>query len=353
MSFPQKILVAPLRFIGDGILTVPLLRALHRHYPEAQIDLLVPKHMANLLESCPYLNEIHILPSDKKLLLPKIKAQQYDTAILMRRSLSDAFLLKRAGVKNVIGYDEQRFPPPLSYRRWGWFLDAAVPFPPLTTTIPQVKTYLQLLEPLGCTDAEEYLELWADQADEQLIARLFKEYGVQSNTPIAVIHGTSASREKALSVEKFVPAVKTLGKAGLTLITLGGENDGPYYQALFEKAEVPFINLCGQTTLRQSYDLMKRITLLLSLDSAPIHMATAAGVPHIVGIYGATNEKQWCPYPYKGQFTPVYNTELTCRPCVPKVCSHNRCRTDLSPLAIQQAIESHLESILLKNPLCR
>jgi heptosyltransferase II len=344
VNSPERILVSPLRFIGDGILTVPLLRGLRQLYPAARIDLLLPTHMRNLFEFCPYINEIVIKPKSKIAQSQLLREKQYDVGILMRRTVSQAFVFRMSGVKQLIGFDEQRFPPPFFYQRWGWFLDHTIPFPPLKTDIPQVKTYLRLMEPLGPVAEDEHLELWADEDDHQKQAERFQHYRIDTDKPLAMLHGTSASREKGLDQSKFIPALQALAEQGFQVLALGTKRDKRFYHGLAQKAKVPIYNLCGETTLRQSYAAMQNIDLLLSLDSAPIHMAVAAKVPHIIGIYGATNERQWRPYPYDGQYTPVFNQNLTCRPCIPKVCSHNRCREDLTDLQIAEAVLEHLKT---------
>jgi len=286
-----KILVIPLRFIGDAVLTVPLLRALCEQYPEAQVDLLLPPHLINLLERCPYVSELQT----------DLKGKHYDMAFLLRRSMSQALQLKLSGIQQVIGYDEQRFPPPVNFQRWGWFLDHRVSFPPGDTDIPQVKTYLNLLSPLTSQSFDERLELWADEADRQKIQAYFDEGILQK--PLAILHATSASQEKAMAAEPFLPALQALHQAGFQIAAIGTEKDYSHYEGL------PLINLCGQTTLRQTYALLQQSQFLLSLDSGPVHMAACANIPHMVVIYGHTNEKQWRPYPYSGKFTAVFSAD--------------------------------------------
>ncbi len=343
---PKRILVVPLRFIGDGILTVPLLRALKQSYPDAQVDILVAGHLVNLFQFCPFVDDILVEPKSKGQLHRMIRSRQYDLGFLLRRSMTQAAVLKLAGVKTLVGYDEQRFFPPLNYRRWGWFLDHAVSFPPVDTDIPQVETYLNVLKPLALdvNTFDRSLALWSTPDDERHVQSLFTAYQMDTRKPMAVFHGTSASREKAMTPAQFIPALQYLQQSGYQLIAMGSQADSAFYDQVAAQGHLPLINLCGETTLRESFALMKQVNLLLSLDSAPIHMATAAQVPHIIAIYGPTNERQWRPYPYHGHFTPVFNSQLTCRPCVPKVCGHNRCRTDLSGLMIRQAVQNHLET---------
>jgi ADP-heptose:LPS heptosyltransferase len=344
-------LVSPLRFIGDIILTVPLLRALRQAYPDAQIDLLTPKHAMAMMEPCPYINDLIPVPDTSLALLPLIRSRQYQLGISMRRSVTDSLLFKLAGVKRLIGFDSQRVLLPTWYLDRGFFLNDVIEFPPVDTDIPQVKTYLKLLSPLNLPEGtDESLELWANESDKLHVASLFNKYHLRPDQPMCVFHATSASKEKAVSPAIFVPSLRALGQMGFQVVALGSAADKGFYAQLVADHVIPLVNLCGETSLRESFALMLQAQMLLSLDSAPIHMAAAAGVPHIVGIYGPTNERQWRPYPYDGRFTAVYNAELDCRPCVPKVCRHNQCRTHLSPVQILHAVQNHARDVIAAVP---
>jgi ADP-heptose:LPS heptosyltransferase len=98
------------------------------------------------------------------------------------------------------------------------------------------------------------------------------------------------------------------------------------------------INLAGKTTLRETFALYQRIQLLLTVDSSPIHLAAAAGVPNIVGVFGPTNHKQWGPHGEGIQFKPVF-MDLPCRPCYAKVCEHNNCKVQLTGNQIAKAVK--------------
>lgn len=345
-TVPQSILIVPLRFIGDAVLTVPLLRAVRNTWPMARIDLRLPPYLHNLFEPCPYIDRI--VPDHKSFgqNLRQTRENQYDFAILLRRSLSQAVELKLAGVKHCVGFNQQRLPNPLGFKSWGLGLDQTVPFVPLDTDIPQVKTLLSVLTPLtGGTAQEEKLELWTTPDDEAVAAELLASQGLAQGQKLAVFHATSASREKALAPHVYVPALQALHQAGVAIVCVGTSADSPFYQDMMALSGVPMVNFCGQTTLRQTVALFKHVQLLLSLDSGPVHVAAAVGVPHIIALYGPTNPKQWAPYPYHGHFTPVLHPHLTCRPCEAKVCSHNHCRTQMDAQWVLQAVETHLNAM--------
>jgi heptosyltransferase-2 len=340
---PQTILVIPLRYIGDTILTVPLLRNLRQHFPHARIDVLASATAAPLLEPCPYVDQVLVEPKGTGRRLAQFKAQPYDTAFILRKSFSTAALCRLAGIQTLVGYDKQRWFEPLGYKRWGLLLDAKAPYPSLRTETPQTVSHLGLLHAFGLAASDSHLELWATPEDERFVTTLLESHGIGANAPLAVLHTVSASHGKSIEVERFLEALHRLHQQGYPMVCTGTPQDAPQYQALAEQSGLPLINLAGQTTLRQTYALYRRTHAIVTVDSSPIHLAAAAGVPNIVGVFGPTNEKQWGPHAANSQFVAVYN-DLPCRPCYAKICEHNRCRTELTGMQIAEAVETVLGS---------
>lgn len=333
---PQRILVIPLRYIGDTVLTVPLIRNLRQLFPDVQIDLLASKVTVPLMEACPYLNHVLIEPKSTAERLALLKAGQYDTAFLLRKSVSMAALCKLAGIKTLVGYDKQRFP--WGYKRWGWFLDKTARYPSLKTDVPQAISHLSLLAACDLKPTDSHLELWSTPEDEQRVDAIFQELQLKPDKPIAVLHAASASHGKQIKLSKFVESLQNLHQAGYQLIATGTASDQDGYTQLAQQAQVPLHNLAGQTSLRETFALYKRIQLLLTVDSSPIHIAAAANVPQIVGVFGPTNHQQWGPHNASSRFEPVF-IDLPCRPCYAKVCEHNNCRTFITGNHISQAVE--------------
>lgn len=340
-SSPQNILVIPLRYIGDTILTVPLLRNLRQHFPDAHIDVLASATAAPLLEPCPYVDQVLVEAKGTGRRLAQFKAQPYDTAFILRKSFSTAALCRLAGIQTLVGYDKQRWFEPLGYKRWGLLLDAKAPYPSLRTETPQALSHLGLLHAYGLTASDSHLELWATPDDENRVSTLLQSQGGKEDAPLAVLHTVSASHGKSIEVERFLEALYRLHQQGYRLVCTGTPQDAPQYQALAEQSGLPLVNLAGQTSLRQTYALYRRTHVIVTVDSSPIHLAAAAKVPHIVGVFGPTNEKQWGPHVEEGRFIAVYN-DLPCRPCYAKVCEHNRCRTELTGGQIAEAVETVL-----------
>lgn len=331
----ERILIIPLRYIGDTVLTVPLIRNVRRLFPQARIDVLASAVTAPLLEPCPYIDSVLVEPKGTRQRLRLLKANRYDTVFLLRKSVTMALLCKLAGIRTVAGYDKQRFP--FGYKRWGWFIDKKARYPSLKTDTPQAQSHLGLLSACGLQAADDHLELWTTPEDESRVDSLLQEHGLNAETPIAVLHAASASHGKQIELAKFSESLQALLQQGYRILTTGTGIDLDAYEQLSRDSGVPLINLAGKTSLRETVALYQRIRLLLTVDSSPIHLGAAAGVPKIVGVFGPTNEKQWGPHNLAVDFRPVF-MDLPCRPCYAKVCEHNNCRVLLTGEQIAQEI---------------
>ena len=339
---PHKILVIPLRYIGDTILTVPLLRNLRRLFPQAQIDVLASRVSAPLLEPCPYVDQVLLEPKSSLARLKLLTGNGYDTVFLLRKSVSMAWLCQMAGIPNRIGYDKQRFP--WGYKRWGWFLSHQARYPSLRTDVPQPVSHLGLLSACRLQIQDDFLELWSTPEDENRVDAILEQHGLNARSDaqpeplrLAALHAASASHGKQVELGKFIPSLQALHTAGYQILCTGTPVDFEGYEALSRDAGISITNLAGKTTLRETFALYKRLQLLLTVDSSPIHMGAAAEVPSIVGVFGPTNHVQWGPHNAQVQFQPVY-MDLPCRPCYAKVCEHNNCRTLLTGEQIALAV---------------
>jgi len=102
------------------------------------------------------------------------------------------------------------------------------------------------------------------------------------------------------------------------------------------------VNACGKLTLRQSAALIGRAALLVTNDSAPLHLATAMGTP-VVALFGPT-VTEFGFGPLRAGDVALGVDELQCRPCSPHgppqcPLGHHRCLRELTVEAVIAAIE--------------
>jgi heptosyltransferase-3 len=340
LSAPKSLVVIPPRFIGDTVLTTPLLDSLRHAFPNSRLAVLTSAAAAPLLDGHPSVDRVLVDGGSPRARISQLRGGGFDTAIVLRRSFSAALICRLAGIRQVLGYRRQRLLPPLGYRDWGLLLSRSLPYQPLRTERHEVQSYLDFLAFWGVPPLPEpRLSLPADA--RELRQTLRQEKLSLDGLSIAVLHASSASHGKAIALEKFVPAIQAVERRGFHWIAIGVEADRAQYEQLSALSGVSIANLAGRIPIRQTVALLQQADLLLSLDSGPIHLAAAAGTPRIVGIYGPTNVRQWAPWHPEIRFVPVYN-DLDCRPCVAKICEHNRCREDLTAEQIVNAVRQVL-----------
>lgn len=102
-----------------------------------------------------------------------------------------------------------------------------------------------------------------------------------------------------------------------------------------------FTNLCGKLLLSQLGTFLKMCDLLISVDSAPVHIASAHGVKTIVLFSGTTEPDIWKPLNPNAK---MLTYAVSCAPCHERICPKEKhlCMEELTP----QRVYSEAQAIL-------
>jgi heptosyltransferase-2 len=347
----MKILIAQTLFLGDLILTVPLIQHLRRAYPDAQVDLLVAKGMERLLASHPAVSSVFtydkvgresgLLGVQK--LVRRLRKEAYSLAIILPGSIRTALAVYLARIPRRIGTnqstglllfaDRVKFPQELksspharpvllAERIWRASGGRGSFVSPLFTDVVSlnlkydtIRRHLQLLSPLGILIEETLLQpkLFPSPADVKRVDELLS--GKASGNLIAIAPG-SLWATKRWPLDHYKSLVGGLIQGGCTVVLIGGEDDAELYELLaqhFPSDRV--LNGCGCFTPLQSAEMLKRSRVLVTNDSAPMHLAAAVGTP-CVAIFGPT-VPEFGFTPFGPQHIIIERKALWCRPCTP------------------------------------
>ncbi|MFN2571840.1 MAG: lipopolysaccharide heptosyltransferase II [Gemmatimonadales bacterium] len=322
MSSPT--LVIQTAFLGDVVLTTPLLAALAaRHGP---VDVVTTPLAAPLLENHPAVHAV--LPYDKRrgdrgirglrLLAGKLKSARYTRAYLPHRSLRTAALGVLARIPTRIGFSG------------GWsflYTEARLK--------PRIGHEADRLLALADEAPGVYPPHLRPTADDERVAAALVAVPFVALAP-GSIWGTKRwpyYRELAIAL-----STRT------TVVAVGGPDDaglGEEIVGAVARSGGHAINACGQLTLRQSAALIGKAAILITNDSAPLHLASAMGTP-LVALFGPTVSAFGFGPLRSGDV--ALGMELQCRPCSshgPRQCplGHHRCMRDLTVEAVMAAIE--------------
>ncbi len=311
----SAVLLVPLRFVGDTVLTLPMAAHIKAAFAAAgeqppTITMLCSPATASLAQAHPAIDTVIVEADDWP---AKIKAGPFTHACIFRKSATMAHRCKVAGIPVRVGYDMQRLFAPIGFQRWGLHLTYTAPYPPSDTRIHQVIHHWGVIKAVGLSvpnpGPPTSLSLHTTEADKVAMAALADTQPPGfGNKPVVVFHTASASASKQLPLAVFTPALQWLGANGFSVMATGLAQDREGLDDLAHNAGVLVWNVAGQTTLTQLPPLLQQAVAYVGVDSGPLHMAAAAGVRRFVALYGPTNAEQWGPYGVGVQATPVFYT---------------------------------------------
>lgn len=330
---PKSVLVIQTAFIGDVALALPLLEAVKLLWAESELDIVVRPPSHNLLETLPYLH--HIWVYDKRghdggaggflRLAAQLRRKRYDLALLPHRSFRSGLLARCAGIPVRVGFN----------RGGGRFLHShRIPYP---AAIHEIARNLQLLSPFGPIPQVDPPIVIPSEEDVALADQKLREI----SQPLLALAPGSVWFSKRWPEVYFAKLGRMLAAEGNFIVLIGGEADRPLGHRIRAAIGSGCINLCGELTLRQSVEVLRRCQMLVTNDSAPTHLGVASGI-HVLTLFGSTiPEFGFAPYGPKGKSVAI---ELYCRPCTNhgrQNCpeKHFRCMRELTPDRVYDEIK--------------
>ena len=340
---PRRVLIVQTAFIGDVILTLPLVQKVKTLFPTAEIGFMAIPAAENILETIPEIDNLLIYDKHGRqkgighfrYLTGKIRGMGFDLAIIPHRSLRSALIARTAGIDTRIGFN----------RSAGKFLFThIVPYP---TGVHEINRNLHLLAPLGVNPREKiFPNLHFTPEDIAIVEKWLKEgNGGEEDKLIAIAPGSVWATKRWLA-EYYAQLADRLIKDGYQVVLIGGTEDKDVAKQVEEQSSASLKNAVGRFTLRQSAFLIRKSQLLVTNDSAPLHLGVAVRTP-VVAIFGATVPALGF-YPYGDEDAVVEMEGLECRPC--GVHGGNKCpigtfdcMKKIEPLRVYEVICQVLE----------
>jgi heptosyltransferase-3 len=133
---------------------------------------------------------------------------------------------------------------------------------------------------------------------------------------VVLMHASARWKFKSWKFSAWVELIHLLQKDGYSVVLSGGPGDYDFNSEIVNASNTGLI-LVDQFTLPMTAALLKKVDLLISIDSMIVHMASATGTP-VVALYGPTNERHWGPWKVSHITLPRISTiepSFSCRPC--------------------------------------
>jgi ADP-heptose:LPS heptosyltransferase len=280
---PQRILIIVYGHVADTIAAIPGLRSLRREYPLARLDVLVVSGAAPILSNCPYVDEVLVwndlqrkgmsFARAEKLaataaLVMRIRRRRYSAVIVFHRSFGFMRRLAAAsGAAIVAG---------MSDGGDGYTHQAARSVQPESSRDENRR----VLEAFGVQEDGQPIELWTSADDESAADRLIELGG---SGPLIGLHPGSD-----WSCQQWLPqAFSAVGRSlqltlGANLVITGSAGEVSLQEEIAHGLLQPAMRAAGRTTLNELVALVRRMDLLISVNSSAAAIARAVGTPTVV-----------------------------------------------------------------------
>jgi heptosyltransferase-2 len=330
----DKILIVGPAWVGDMVMSQALFRLLRSRDPDVVIDVLAPAWSLPLLARMPEVRRaIPMAAGHGELALGErwrlgrgLSAVGYTRAMVLPRSFKSALVPFFARIPRRTGFRAEGRAVLLTDPRT---LDRAA----LDQT---VKRLLALgIEP---GDALPAPSLPALQIDAENRRELLAKFHLGRLRAVALMPGAAFGPAKQWPMEHFAELARLLAAAGWESWVLGSAGERELGEQIRSAAPQRVFNLCGETRLEDTVDLLSGVQAAVTNDSGLMHVAAAAGT-HVVAIYGSSSPG----------FTPPLTTRKTvlyrgldCSPCFARACplGHLNCLRQISAVEVASALDA-------------
>ncbi len=311
----MKILIVKLSSIGDIIHTLPVLSAIRRAMPEAEISWVAEKKSAGILQNNPLLENLIEIDTKSlrsksignKLLtageqLRKLRGFRFDVTLDFQGLLKSAAIAKLFKSKQRFGFSKDQLREPASRFLLSETFDVSPKIHIITKNLELARQALGIEVPTANFEFPIFTEESDLIESNEIVSRSGKDF--------AILNPAGGWLTKLWSAEKFGKlADKLWENHGLTSIIATGPQEKNLAEIVLKSSKSGRI-VPSSPSLKGFYELAKKAQVYVGGDTGPTFLAVAAGAP-IVGIFGPT--EWWRNGSPNPEDICVERTDINCR----------------------------------------
>ena len=332
---PRRILIVRLSAIGDVVHGLPLARSLRRLYPHARIAWAVQEGPAPLLAGHPWIDEVLLFPrrggpGSFLRFAARLRRRRFDLAVDIQGNLKSALVLAASRAPERVGLARGDYREALGAL-------AATRRAPLAEGAHAIDRTLGLCRFLG--DREPTVEYGLLPAVEE--AERAREDLAEIPSPTLAVSVGGAEDVREWPDQSYVAAIRGLSGTAIGIVVVAGPAHAKRARRIAHAAGVP--HRAGTDDLRGLFAQLAVLAergsaLLLGCDSAPLHLAVAAGLP-VLALSGPQDPGRTGPYGGADRALTAWEG-LPCAPCRKRVCAlegePRACMRRIGPDAVER-----------------
>lgn len=270
-------------------LTVPLVHLLQKYLPHVEIHWIIGRLLYDFVEGLPRVKFI-VVDKPKSIkdywrCYQQLKSYFFDVLLVPQATLRSNFLCLLTKAKIKYGYGKLH-----SRDLQHLVVDRTV----VSKQEHLLESFLRFAEPFGITDKTINWQLpvnvndraWAKQKIDKHLGKWL------------AICPAASKKERNWFSERYSEVVNKLKKNwNFNVVLVGGLSTLEKKMAckISNQLKAPHLNLVGKSSLKQLTALLGEVDVLLSIDTGPLHIVQAMGIP-VVGLYAVSSPEKTGPY---------------------------------------------------------
>ena len=283
----MRILVVRLSALGDLVHTLPLVAALRRSLPDAEIDWLVDERFSELVNLVPVVDRTVALPrsgvrawTEAWRVCRGLRGRRYDVALDVQGLLKSAVAARLAGPRRLIGFETPRE----IAARWMYSESVAVPAAARHVVAKNLAMVSHLLNGADQTTWEFPIK----EHDPATVSWVQEQLGLRAGDGFALLNPGTAWPSKCWDLARYGRLAQRLWEAHrLRSAVSWGPGEEARARAVGDASGgaaivLPATGIAGLVTH------IRAAAVVVAGDTGPLHLAAAVGTP-VVGIYGPSD----------------------------------------------------------------
>jgi ADP-heptose:LPS heptosyltransferase/glycosyltransferase involved in cell wall biosynthesis len=327
----KRILITKISSLGDIILAIPSLARLRQKFPKAKIYLLTLKKYASFFYNCPYLDKVITVSSDYKKIKKifqiskKLRRLSFDYIVDLQNNRASQLIAFLSFGRKTFGFR----------RKLGFLLNHTATYKKKEMIDP-LESQERILKLLGVTFLEKKLLFWQTKPLD------LSGFGLGEGKLIGINISASEKWEtKNWPLENINRFIKLFIKKypGYRVVLLGDKTAKPRAESIknINKSR-KIIDLCGKTEINELIEILKKLKLFITPDTATLHLAQSLGT-EIIGLFGPTNPKL---HTIEAVNLKIIEKKLFCRYCYKGRCSTSQCMRDITAKEVLSSADAVL-----------
>ncbi len=337
-----KIMIRAANWVGDAIMTTPVIRAVRKNYPKAKIFVLAKPWVIPVYENNPNVDEILLYDNGglhKKgfgtLRLAKdLRKYQFDLTILMQNAFEAGLISFLGGIKKRVGYNTDGR---------GLLLNKGIKLNPILKKKHLIDYYIGILKGADLEEDGRKLDLFLSSADREFANHFLQKNSMAPSRPVIGINpGATGGTAKRWFPERYARICEHLSEQfKVKIVIFGGPEDNALGEYIAGLSKGNCINIAGTTTLGQAFALIEKCSLFITNDSGLMHAAAALNINQ-VALIGSTDHVATAP---SNDNSIIVKVPMACSPCLKDVCpTDHQCMDKITVDMVLETCNSLLNS---------